>query len=73
MSCNPFVCQKPSFKVTVPETTEFPFVNNADPAKGNVVRKKAREWVNRQEDLRRTHAGHRHNKVGMCPCHFLSL
>jgi hypothetical protein len=51
--CRKFFQQiEPTFSVSVPAApyTELQFLDNFDPAKDSVVRKKAREWVNKNKE-----------------------
>ena len=47
-----FQQMQPTFSIDVPATTftKLEFLDNFDPAKDTVVRKKAREWVNRNRE-----------------------
>lgn len=44
---------QPTFSIDVPTTnfTKLEFLDNFDPAKDTVVRKKAREWVNKNREI----------------------
>ncbi len=44
---------QPTFSIDVPTTTftKLEFLDNFDPAKDAVVRKKAREWVNKNREI----------------------
>lgn len=49
-----FQQMQPTFSIDVPTTTTFTkleFLDNFDPAKDTVVRKKAREWVNKNREI----------------------
>ncbi|KZM24449.1 uncharacterized protein EKO05_0001519 [Ascochyta rabiei] len=48
-----FQQMQPTFSVHVPttNTTKLEFLDNFDPAKDTVVRKKAREWVNKNREI----------------------
>ncbi|KAJ4986935.1 hypothetical protein SVAN01_07613 [Stagonosporopsis vannaccii] len=48
-----FQQMQPTFSIDVPTTTftKLEFLDNFDPAKDTVVRKKAREWVNKNREL----------------------
>ena len=48
-----FQQMQPTFSIDVPTTnfTKLEFLDNFDPAKDTVVRKKAREWVNKNREI----------------------
>lgn len=48
-----FQKMQPTFSIDVPTTTftRLEFLDNFDPAKDTVVRKKAREWVNKNREI----------------------
>lgn len=48
-----FQHMQPTFSIGVPTTTftKLEFLDNFDPAKDTVVRKKAREWVNKNREI----------------------
>jgi hypothetical protein len=48
-----FQQMQPTFSIDVPATTftKLEFLDNFDPAKDTVVRKKAREWVNKNREI----------------------
>ncbi|KAH6614992.1 hypothetical protein C7974DRAFT_57103 [Boeremia exigua] len=48
-----FQQMQPTFSIDVPTTTytQLEFLDNFDPAKDTVVRKKAREWVNKNREI----------------------
>jgi hypothetical protein len=53
-----FQQMQPTFAVDVPRTTtRLQFLDENDPAKDTVIRKKAREWVNMNRKMKKQHRG----------------